>query len=150
MRHPPIFYCFSACCRGGVCPPGKKTRTKGIQWELRSIKVGRISPDKESAGTTVVAMSAFLKLLFCAKFPRIFVNNTKITIFVQRDSYTMYCPVLKSEVALKKSANNLAVSDFCINTHTHTHTHTHRTPLYRITRYLPQCTIYYCHTPVRA
>ena len=25
----------------------------------------------------------------------------------------------------KKAADNLAVLDFCINTHTHTHTHTH-------------------------
>ena len=30
-----------------------------------------------------------------------------------------------SAVAAKKHAINLAVSDFCINTHTHTHTHTH-------------------------
>ena len=33
-------------------------------------------------------------------------------------------------ICTRKAAINLAVLDFCINTHTHTHTHTH--PLYFI------------------
>ena len=34
----------------------------------------------------------------------------------------MCCVVLKSEEKFKKTAKNLAVNTFCINTHTHTHT----------------------------
>ena len=33
----------------------------------------------------------------------------------------------------KKAAENLAVLDFCINTHTHTHTHTQFPLYYKIT-----------------
>ena len=32
---------------------------------------------------------------------------------------------LNTKTVCKNAAKNLAVLDFCINTHTHTHTHTH-------------------------
>ena len=72
-------------------------------------------------------MSAFL--LFFSKNSNLnFVKWVNITTFVSltfQGKSTMCVSSLKGKVLYKKAADNLAVLNFCINTHTHTHTHTH-------------------------